>query len=132
MGISASSIADTMVEKQRALQKEMQKEMAEVQARNMRLNQEKMARMMVVQNMALTRERLNWMGGFGILATLAALGHSIKTKHASPLTVPLVPYWTIIGYQWDFAYGDKVNRIKKEVDQIMKDERYWFNESKDQ
>lgn len=74
-------IAGPIVEKQREVQKEMQKEMQKVQLGkfwnqqrmltinsiedNMIRGQERMRRMMVAQQMAITRERVWWFVGFG-------------------------------------------------------------------
>jgi len=117
-----------MVEKQRELQKEVQKDMSAIQLNNMILGQERMRRMMIAQQMAIARERLIWIGAFGGFLTLGLTGYTVRTKSfPAPAMVPLIGYWTIFAYQWDFAYGNKAQRIFEYQNSIMQDNRYWFN-----
>jgi len=120
-------VTTPLIEKQKEVQKEMQKEMVEVQMKNMMLGQERMRRMMIAQQMALTRERLWWLGGIGGFATFGLAGYAARTRtFPTPAIVPLIGYWTACAYQWDFAYGTKPDRINKYTNEILEDPKYWF------
>uniref|UniRef100_A0A6B2LQW0 Plasminogen receptor (KT) n=1 Tax=Arcella intermedia TaxID=1963864 RepID=A0A6B2LQW0_9EUKA len=110
-----------MVEKQ----KEAQQEMASVQFNNQLKMQERMRRMMVAQQMAMTRERLVWFEGVLGVATTGALIGSIKHKTAAPW-VPVFLLGVITAYQWDFAYGTKAERINVMYEDIIQDPSFWF------
>ncbi|ROT85265.1 hypothetical protein C7M84_018413 [Penaeus vannamei] len=71
---------------------------------------------MVQRQMALqvasVRERLEWFAPFLVSsATFLFLGYR-KTRN-SVVLYPLVPMCFALGYQVDFAFGSKTNRIKR-------------------
>ncbi|KAK3732588.1 hypothetical protein QZH41_016067, partial [Actinostola sp. cb2023] len=45
----------------------------------------------------------------------------VKTKNPA-IIAPFIPLSFIVGYQADYAYGNKVERIRDEAERIMKDE----------
>ncbi|KAJ3125439.1 hypothetical protein HK098_000253 [Nowakowskiella sp. JEL0407] len=97
-------------------------------ARAQKENMERQQRMMMASQVALTRDRLNWMGaGYGIALSgvLAARirGHTIPAA-AYPGLFLIFPL--ILGYQIDLAYFNKADRIRKEVDKILETENQWF------
>jgi len=117
-----------MAATQKEVQREMQKEMQEVQMGNMIRGQERMRRQMIAQQMAITRENLWWMGGFGALLAVGATAYTIKHKSfPAPAAIPLIGYGTVVAYQYDFAYGGKAERINRYTNEIISDPSYWFN-----
>lgn len=79
--------------------------------------QQEAARRMAQRQMALqvasVRERLEWFAPFLLSsATFLLLGYR-KTR-SSVVLYPLVPMCFALGYQVDFAFGNKTNRIKSE------------------
>nr|XP_027231467.1 uncharacterized protein LOC113823059 [Penaeus vannamei] len=87
--------------------------------------QQEAARRMVQRQMALqvasVRERLEWFAPFLVSsATFLFLGYR-KTRN-SVVLYPLVPMCFALGYQVDFAFGSKTNRIKNIAESIMRHE----------
>ncbi|KAL6057372.1 hypothetical protein QOT17_015519 [Balamuthia mandrillaris] len=124
MGL-ANSVAEKMGEKQR----EMQQEMAAKQLANMLKGQEEMRKKMLAQQIAITRERLWWLGG--VWAAFTTLGCVATLKKGFGATkVGLIPwslYTTMVLYQADFAYGTKPNRIRHIMEEeVLRDPNYWF------
>jgi len=123
-------IASSMAEKQKEVQKEMQKEMQEIQMVNMIRGQERMRRMMIVQQMAMTRERLWWIAAFGTVFTGAVFGyirHVGWNNFPKPALLSVLTYWYVTCFQYDLAYGSKIERVNKYTNQILQDPSYWFN-----
>ncbi|KAI8896508.1 hypothetical protein BC833DRAFT_597218 [Globomyces pollinis-pini] len=75
-------------------------------------------------SIASTRDLVYFIGAAaGTIATIGIL--------KKPFPVPAAPaviVTTILSYQIDMGWGNKLNRIKADADLILKDERYWFNE----
>lgn len=87
--------------------------------------QQEAARRMAQRQMALqvasVRERLEWFAPFLLSsATFLLLGYR-KTR-SSVVLYPLVPMCFALGYQVDFAFGSKTNRIKNIAEGIMSHE----------
>jgi len=123
------TVQDEMMEKQKKFQGEMQERMMGAQKENQRIMQEKMRRQMLSFQMAAARERFYWIAGFGGLV-LAGLGAAIARGKGHPaLILPVAAYSTLLAFQYDFAWGGKVNRIFEIQKQILRDEgekAYWF------
>ncbi|KAJ3105525.1 tRNA-splicing endonuclease subunit sen54 [Phlyctochytrium planicorne] len=118
MGQIVSSVAEPIVEKQK---------MAKV----MEMRQGKMQRdMQMAIQIAMTKDRVYWMLGFA--GAMGTVGLVRKTMKASPvMPLPLIPgliFTTVVLYQADMVWGNKMNRIKDEADLIRSDSRFWFNQ----
>lgn len=75
--------------------------------------------------MARARELFNWTLTFTCtVGTLGLLG-AVKTKTPTPL-IPLVPLSFVTAYQYDFAHGSKMERIRTEAGKILANERLRF------
>jgi len=115
-----------MVEKQRALQVEMQEKMAQRQEANMKKQQERMKRMQIATQVAIGREQFWWFAGFHSFLTLGLTGALIKKKPVHPAAVvPYLAFTLITAYQWDFAYGDKLERINNIYSDLQKED-HWY------
>lgn len=80
--------------------------------------QNQMRERMVAMQIARSRELFYWLGTFYILATGAMIAGFRKTK--KPITISaLLPLTFIVLYQGDLAYGNKVQRITSEAENIM-------------
>lgn len=88
-------------------------------------------RTMMIQAIAMTRERTNWF--LAVWSTLVT-GLSIAALRGKNVKVGMIPV-TILGvitaYQWDLGYGDKANRINDYAKEIGQDPKYWFNEARE-
>ena len=63
-----------------------------------------------------------------------SIGRVAITKQIAPLPLSFVPYVLVpflVGYQADFAYGTKADRINKMAQKIREEEDFWFNEPLD-
>ncbi|KAI9334010.1 hypothetical protein BDR26DRAFT_867630 [Obelidium mucronatum] len=118
MGATASSIAQPFIEKQ-----QMAKVMELRQNKNMRDTQ-------LAMQIAMTKDRVFWMvGAIGTLGSVGLLRTLAKKTPAVPIPViPATIVTTIILYQADLVWGNKMNRIHDEAEEIKKDPRFWFNE----
>lgn len=86
-----------------------------------------MRRMQMSYTMAMTRERLYWMGGFYSFLAVAALGARRKLGAVpEAMKGPLVVMPWVMAYQADLAYGNKSNRINDMALEIANDPSYWF------
>lgn len=121
-----NSIAASIAEQQKKVQKEMQQEMGKMQLENMIKGQERQRKMMMAQQIAITRERLYWFVGFGTFATTGAIVGAMRGHSSSTAVIPLIAFWTITGYQYDLAFGTKANRINKYYEEIVNDKSYWI------
>ncbi|KAG2383096.1 hypothetical protein C9374_004433 [Naegleria lovaniensis] len=118
-----NSFANAFAEKQRALQLEMQDRMAVTQKKSQIAMQERMKRMQIATQVAVARERFWWFAGFHAFITT---GMTIKRKHVHPAAViPYLAFTLVTLYQWDFAYGNKLERIDKIFNKLQ-DEEHWY------
>jgi len=118
-----NSIANSMAEKQ----KEMQKEMIKVQQQNMLKSQERMRRMQIAAAMAMARDQVMWMTGAGGIALTGLGAYTLRVKAFPKVAiVPITIYSYILAYQWDFAYGNKTERVNKMFNDIITTEQHWF------
>eukprot|EP01136_Pigoraptor_vietnamica_P017152 Opistho-1_new@61924 len=100
---SARAIPDRMANRQRETQlqlREIQLAMAHAQARDM----------------------VAWLGAF--TATVGVLGLAAFGRTKRPFgLVPLLPLGFVTAYNYDFAYGTKIERIRDEAGRILALER---------
>jgi hypothetical protein len=116
-----NSIATTMVEKQ----KEVQQEMIKVQWANMLRGAERQRRMMLSTQIAVMREQFWWYASFVGTVSLMATAAYVKKRTPAGF-IPLVPLSFILGYQYDFAYGNKPERINRIWENMLTKEPHWF------
>ena len=78
--------------------------------------------MQMAVNLARMRDMFRWYASFA--GTVIVLGSvaAIKLKSPAPL-LPALPFSWIAAFQYDMAYGNKLNRIRKEAGQIL-DEKW--------
>ncbi|XP_031568776.1 plasminogen receptor (KT)-like [Actinia tenebrosa] len=69
-----------------------------------------------------SREMFNWIASFYGLATVAMFAGYMKTKNPS-IIAPFLPLSFIVGYQADYVYGNKIERIRDEAERIMREEQ---------
>jgi len=112
---------------QKPMQKEMQERMGRTQMIAQARGGERMRRLQLSMQMAFVREQLYWFGGVYSLGLLGVTAQVIKTKSIPKVAaIPLVVAGTFIAYQWDFAYGNKIDRINKIHHDILREEKHWF------
>jgi len=77
--------------------------------------------------MAQTRDLLQYI--FGVWTGFAAIGVLATAKHRkfpAPLAIPLLVLPIVGGYQYDFAYHNKLRRVTQEAEHILEHERFRF------
>ncbi|XP_023344503.1 plasminogen receptor (KT) [Eurytemora carolleeae] len=118
MGNLMGKAMDSNMEKNQKFMLEMNRTMLERQIHM----QNQMRERMVASQIAGAREMFVWLGSFYAIAGTAMLAAFFRTK--KPATIaPLLPLTFVVGYQADFAYGSKMNRIKAEAENIIQFER---------
>ena len=101
--------------------------MGEMQQGQMVLSQERMRRMQMAYQIAVTKDRVYWMSAFCGFACLAAIGTKIKLgKTPDALKAPLVILPWLIGYQADMVWGNKMDRINRWALEEAEDNSNWF------
>lgn len=118
MGMLLGKTMDEQSQKQQDFMQEVQRVMLE---RNIQMQNEMRERLMA-QQIARSREMFSWLASFYIIATVGMIRGFRSTR--KPVTIaPLLPLTFIVGYQADMAYGNKINRIKSEAENILMYER---------
>lgn len=94
-----------------------------------------MERQMVMQNamreramavqLARARDLFYWFGAFYATSALA-IGRGISVTKNPRLAAPLLPLTFILGYQYDLAYGGKVERIQRMAEAMLEEESQLF------
>eukprot|EP01006_Ploeotia_vitrea_P005576 TRINITY_DN118110_c0_g1_i1.p1 TRINITY_DN118110_c0_g1~~TRINITY_DN118110_c0_g1_i1.p1 ORF type:complete len:154 (+),score=7.71 TRINITY_DN118110_c0_g1_i1:51-464(+) len=89
--------------------------------KNQREIQLKQREMQMAMNRAFARDLLNWLAALsGTIAVGATVGF---VKKRTPVGfIPLVPLSFVMGYQYDLAYGNKMERIRTMTEQILTEE----------
>ena len=121
MGSSLQSMGEHMADN---MQTGMKKTMAENQKSMMNAQQEMAMRrreMMMAVNMARTRDMLMYFGVFTGALTLFATAALIKKRNPAGF-IPVFPLCFICAYQYDLAYGNKLNRVQAEAGRILDQE----------
>jgi len=80
--------------------------------------QDQMRERMMATQIAKARDMFLWLGSFYGVAGGAMIAGFSANKNPRFL-VPLLPLTFIVGYQADMAYGNKMNRIKAEAENIV-------------
>eukprot|EP01083_Nonionella_stella_P102710 292369_1 len=115
MGL-ATSIADTM----QSSMKETMKENTKTMIQNQQRMQMQVREMKMAVNMARMRDIFKFYASFtGTVMVLGVIG-TIKMKHPGPL-LPSLPLSWVCAFQYDMAYGNKLQRVRREAGQILDD-----------
>eukprot|EP01004_Peranema_trichophorum_P000845 NODE_10956_length_482_cov_5.364903_g10302_i0.p1 GENE.NODE_10956_length_482_cov_5.364903_g10302_i0~~NODE_10956_length_482_cov_5.364903_g10302_i0.p1 ORF type:complete len:151 (+),score=24.22 NODE_10956_length_482_cov_5.364903_g10302_i0:40-453(+) len=73
-------------------------------------------------SIAQARDLFQWMTAFtATVGTFGIIGFA-KTKKPHGI-IPLLPLSFVLAYQYDFAYGNKLQRIREEAGNIIREER---------
>ncbi|XP_065904138.1 plasminogen receptor (KT)-like [Dysidea avara] len=120
MGSIMSGMKETMEEnfkKQQEFQLNTQRLVMERQIQVQMLMREKM----ISQQLGGSRDMCYWFGSFYVTAAAGMLGGFARTRHVA-IILPIVPLSFIMAYQLDLAFGNKMERIVAEADEILKNE----------
>ncbi|XP_030836437.1 plasminogen receptor (KT)-like [Strongylocentrotus purpuratus] len=82
--------------------------------------QNKMRQRGMAMQLAGSRELFNWLASFYGVVAVAGLAGAAKGNKAA--LVPLIPLTFLVGYQWDYCFNTKVERIRKEAERILNEE----------
>eukprot|EP00947_MAST-08B_sp_MAST-8B-sp1_P000698 g698.t1 len=77
-------------------------------------------------SIAQTRDLMQWMGGVWSVVTTGALLKTVKTGSPGVVAVPAAVLTVALCYQYDLAYGNKMQRVAKEAEHIMLTENKRF------
>ena len=118
MGSSIQSMGEQMAENmQNGMKKSMQENQRSMMEAQMGMAMRRRELQMAV-NIARTRDLLMWVGG--ATCTIGVLGTIAFVKKGNPAgLIPLLPLSFVCAYQYDMAYGTKLNRIQKEAGKIL-------------
>lgn len=123
MGVG-QSISDAMAENQRKIMDEQMKKQWEMQKRA----QERMRRVQISFQMAVVQERFYWMATAYSGSLLGLTINFLKTKSFPKVAIPpLYIGGFALAYQYDFAFGNKINRINEMATKLQNSPEYWFS-----
>lgn len=75
--------------------------------------------------MAQTRDFVWWIGSF--IATYGTVAGIAARRTGSPaILVPILPLSFVFAFNYDLAYGNKMERVKLEAERILENEKEWF------
>lgn len=117
MGLIMGKAMDENLKKNQAFMLETQTLMLQRQIQMQNLMRE---RQMAMQ-LARAREMFNWWASFYGLAGLGMIVGFAKKRNPAVLA-PLLPLTFVVGYQYDLALGNKMQRIKAEADNVLEKE----------
>eukprot|EP01084_Bolivina_argentea_P238555 400770_1 len=117
MGL-ASSVANTM----QTSMKESMKENSKVMINNQKRMQMQVREMKMAINMARMRDLFKYTASFTSTVLVLGVIGTIKLKHPGPL-LPSLPLTWVCTFQYDLAYGNKLQRVRTEAGQIL-DEKW--------
>ncbi|XP_065904136.1 plasminogen receptor (KT)-like [Dysidea avara] len=120
MGMIMSGMKETMEEnlkKQQEFMLHNQRVMMERQIQMQLLMRERM----IAQQLARSRDMCYWFGGFYVTAATGMLAGFARSRRPG-IILPIVPLSFIMAYQLDLAFGNKMERIVAEADEILKNE----------
>ena len=84
----------------------------------------------MAQAQAFARDTVLWFGGaLSALVTGAVTARVLGKKTPPALAAPVAALSVLTAYQWDMAYGSKLERINAHFDTIVRDEgaaQHWF------
>ena len=78
---------------------------------------------MVATQIAIARDMFRFYGSFYAVA-LVGLGAASLLRRNPAIAIPLVPLGFACAYQYDMAYGGKMDRIVVEADAILRSEAH--------
>ncbi|KXJ24040.1 plasminogen receptor (KT) [Exaiptasia diaphana] len=117
MGSTVSTAMDENLKKNQAFMKETQ----QLQLGRQMQMQTQMQRRQMSMMLAGSREMFMWLASFYGIATVGMFAGYMKTKNPAVIA-PFLPLSFIVGYQADYAYGNKIDRIRDEAERIMREE----------
>ncbi|KAL4236951.1 hypothetical protein ACF0H5_005337 [Mactra antiquata] len=117
MGSVVGKTMEENFKKQQAFMQQSQEEMLERQIQMQNQMRERQAAMMI----ARSRDMFQWWSAFYVTVAFFGLVGAAKKKNPTPLA-PLIPFSFIVGYQYDLAYGDKMQRCREEAERVMSEE----------
>nr|XP_011454861.2 plasminogen receptor (KT)-like [Crassostrea gigas]XP_011454862.2 plasminogen receptor (KT)-like [Crassostrea gigas] len=124
MGSIMGKAMDENLKKNQEFMKQMNQIVLERQIQMQNQMREKQMAMMV----ARSRDLFQWFGAFYATYAFAAIAANMKSKGKNKAMVaPLLPLTFILGYQYDLAYGEKMERMRKEADRVLDNESYLLN-----
>jgi len=101
---------------------------AKTQLENSVIVQNYTRRMMIAQQQAITRDRVQWLMGFYVISGGIIFFNALRNKKFPYIFIPPAVIVTMAwAYQIDFAYLGKVNRINDLMNGISMDSKFWFN-----
>eukprot|EP00914_Ancora_sagittata_P019207 GHVO01038320.1.p1 GENE.GHVO01038320.1~~GHVO01038320.1.p1 ORF type:complete len:140 (-),score=24.83 GHVO01038320.1:66-485(-) len=111
--------------------KAMDENMKKQQEFMLQTQQMQMERQMQMQNymrelqmsmqLARARDLFHWFGSFYTLAVAGSVAGFMKQK-SPKIIAPLVPLTFIFAYQYDLAYGSKMDRMRNEAKVILEEQ----------
>nr|ADQ43240.1 stem/progenitor cells protein [Haliotis discus discus] len=114
MGILLGKTMDENLKKQ---QEFMLKTSVIQMERQIQMQNQMRERMMAMQ-IARARDIFVWFGSFYTLASLGMIAGFSKQRKPTVL-IPALPLTFLLAYQYDMAYGNKMERMRGEADRIM-------------
>eukprot|EP01084_Bolivina_argentea_P114745 204233_1 len=119
MGSSiATTISSSMGDTMKNTMAENQKSMMDAQLQMAMKRRE----MMMAVNMSRARDIFRFYSSFTATVFCLGLVGAIKLKNPGPL-LPSIPLGWICAFQYDLAYGNKLQRVRNEAGQIL-DEKW--------
>ncbi|KCV69155.1 hypothetical protein H696_04569 [Fonticula alba] len=113
----SDSAAQSMADRQRAVMAEQ------------RAHMERQIRRQIASRIAQTREMMHWQGGFWLLLASGVTIARIRLGYVpKPLLAPLFVMPFMMAYQYDMAYGTKLDRIRDEADRILAGDDFWISD----
>lgn len=78
---------------------------------------------MIATQIAFARDMFQYYGTFYAIACVGLGGAAVARRTPFP-AFPLVPLGFVVAYQYDMAYGDKMERVVAEADDILRNESH--------
>ncbi|XP_071952313.1 plasminogen receptor (KT)-like [Antedon mediterranea] len=118
MGSMMGKVMEENLKKSQTFMLETQKMQMERQLQMQNLMRERQMAMQI----AGSREMFNWTASFYSIAMLGMVAGFLKSKRPGVL-VPALPLTFVVGYQYDWAWGSKVHRIRDDAEKLLVEER---------
>lgn len=125
MGQFASVLSSGMkatMEEQMKNQMAFQNQAFQTQMERQLIMQNEMRERMMSVQIARAREILNYYMPFYSLVVIGGIIGTVKTKKPTAL-IPSVPLGFILAFQIDSAYGNLMNRVRDEAEQVLTNEK---------
>lgn len=117
MGSVVGKVMEENFKKQQDFMVKNQEDMLERQIQMQNQMRERQAAMMI----ARSRDMFHWWMAFYTTIAVMGVAGFMKKKNPAPL-LPLVPFGFVVGYQYDLAYRDKLQRCRAAAEKIMVEE----------